>query len=583
MHAGLIPAAPHSIWKPTENPNVFGVWWRELDDFYRHLRTQHSEIAPGGSPNSTAVKQEAPFVRGIFIAIPWSELEPADGHYDWKLFDDTFARYARAGLYIQFMVWVGPDSPRWIYSAGVPEVHTTPDKRKFHDWTYPFYLDANYKTYYHRLIRAVAAHIDTLPKDVRARIICIQTAEGTTGDVGGYKGDPVDPKYNLPDDKWNAFKEETWELFDRLYRPKQPPIHLLINAGNELEHSAWLNQRLPNAWLKAGNPGHGYQLNDEKHLLAAFDPLINHPESGHLVRVRSEMSERDSGWFEEAPVWNMYWLNLWGLHFGLDIFQHETGAFENRAFDEGFRFYAKYGGRKDAATSPGAWCALRDGLDAEDTVRFPPAEFGNGSLRGSDEAQKQGLQRTLNIVRAFSSFGAEQGDPEKAMKLTVQNRSAKRMNDVGWNIVAGNYQRYMRQWDPNGTSQGYWRQGAKDQPYGRFARGFDTKHGKNTMYFDIEDRFFKGRPLAGAYPMILRVVYLDQGTGSFSVQYDSVGDPARTALKIKKTDSGRWKESTVRIADGNFANRCPHSTDLMLVNGSGEDTLFHLIEITRGA
>ncbi len=565
LTSSALALAANPVSSPADNPDIYGVWWR-------------------GGPDAAAVKQRAPFVKGVFVAIPWSELEPADGQYNWKSFDATLERYAHAGLYIQFMTWVGPHSPRWIYSSGVPEVRTTPSRDphgKLRTWTYPFYLAPEYKNYYYRLIRAVAAHMDALPPDVRARVVCIQTAEGTTGDEGGYKGDPLDEKYQLPPGQWTAFKFETWKLFDSLYRPKRPPIHLLINSGNGGQYNDWLNQNLPDAWRKAGNPGHGYQLNDEKNMMAFFDPLINHPDGERFLRVRSEMDEMFKGWFQEAPVWNMYWLNLWGLHFGLDIFQHESEAFENRAFDEGFRFYAKYGGRKDASASPGAFCALRDGLDAGDLARFSVETFGPGTLHGSEEAQRQGLQRTLRIAGAFARWGAQQEDPEKGMKVVMQNRDARKMNDVGWNIESGNYQRYLRQWDPNGTSRGYWRQGPTDQPYGRFARGFDAADGKTAMYFDIEDRFFGGKPLAAAYPVDIRVIYLDRGEGSFAVKYDSVSQPEKTALEVKKTGSGRWKEAAVRISDGNFTNRCPHSTDLMLVKISGDDTLFHMIEIDR--
>ena len=38
---------------------------------------------------------------------------------------------------------------------------------------------------------------------------------------------------------------------------------------------------MPHWWRKAGNPGHGYQLNNERDMMAFFDPLINHPESGN--------------------------------------------------------------------------------------------------------------------------------------------------------------------------------------------------------------------------------------------------------------------------------------------------------------
>jgi len=431
--------------------------------------------------NPAAVKNAAPFVNGAFAVFKWSELEPANGQFDWKLFESTLGAYAAAGLNMQLMVWVGPHSPEWIYSAGVPLVRTSQVLNPHgqpHFTRFPFYLDENYKRYYHRMIREVAKHMDTLPAAVRSKIIVIQTAEGSTGDEGGYKGRPLDPRYELAEDKWNAFKFDTWKLFDELYRPKQPPIHILANSGNRGEYDEWLRQNMPDWWRKAGNPGHGYQLNNEKDMMAFFDPLINHPESGKLLRGRSEMDEMFKGWFQEAPVWNAYWLNLWALHFGLDIFVHSADAVANPAYREGFEFFRDYAGEKDAGTSPGAWCALRDGLDAGDHTRFPEAKFGSGSLRGSAHEMAGGLQRTLNIAKAFEPYGAVQGDPEKAMALVMQNRSAKRMNDVAWNIEAGNYRRYLEQYDPNGTSQGYWRVGPKDQPYGRFARGFDAAAGK---------------------------------------------------------------------------------------------------------
>jgi hypothetical protein len=164
------------------------------------------------------------------------------------------------------------------------------------------------------------------------------------------------------------------------------------------------------------------------------------------------------------------------------------------------------------------------------------------------------------------------------MAVVMQNRSAKRMNDVGWNIDAGNYQRYLTQYDPNGTSQGYWRVGPKDQPYGRFARGFDTASGRNAMYFDIAGRFFGGKP---APPLRLRVVYFDSGHGAWEIRYDARGNPAKTALAVRNTNTGRWKEAAVTVTDAHMGNRGEHGADLMLVNTSKENTLFHIIEVVR--
>jgi hypothetical protein len=537
-----------------------------------------------GGSGIMALKKQAPWVKGVFATMKWSDLEPANNQFDWKLFESTLAGYADAGLNILLMVWVGPHAPEWLFSAGVPLVTTTPTlnpRGEEHFTKFPFYLDANYKRFYHRMIREVAARVDQLPPAVRSKLICVQTAEGCTGDEGGYKGQPLEARYELPEDRWNAFKFDTWKLFDELYRNKQPRIGLLTNSGNQGQYDEWLRINMPHWWRKAGNPGHGFQLNNEKDMMTFFDPLINHPESGQQLRARSEMDEMFKGWFQEAPVWNAYWLNLWGLHFGLDIFVHKQEAVQDPAYRDGFKFFSQYAGYKDAATSPGAWCALRDGLDAADFRRFPAAAFGPGKLRGTAQEQADGLQRTLRIAKAFERYGAAQGDPEKGMALVMQNRSAKRMNDVAWNIESGNYERYLKQYDPNGTSQGHWRVGSKDQPYGRFARGFDAAGGKNALYFDLAKRYFGGRPLNGAHPVEVLVIYFDAGRGSWALQYDAVGNAAKTALRVENRDTRRWKEVRATLPDAFFGDRCPHGTDLMLVNTSKENTIFHRIEVLR--
>ena len=70
------------------------------------------------------------------------------------------------------------------------------------------------------MIREVAKRVDQLPPAVRRQIVCVQTAEGCTGDEGPYKGRPIDKRYEFPEDEWNAFKFETWKLFDQLYRER---------------------------------------------------------------------------------------------------------------------------------------------------------------------------------------------------------------------------------------------------------------------------------------------------------------------------------------------------------------------------
>ena len=114
-----------------------------------------------------------------------------------------------------------------------------------------------------------------------------------------------------------------------------------------------------------------------------------------------------------------------------------------------------------AASSP--WrSALRQGLDAADIRRFPEAKFG--------KAIRSNLQRYSKIAESYSHRGAMQGDPQKAVGGVMLNRQSEDYNDVGWDILPGNYSRFLSQIRPDETSIGWWHKGPKKSVYGRFAR-----------------------------------------------------------------------------------------------------------------
>ena len=56
---------------------------------------------------------------------------------------------------VRFSVNVGPDSPMWLYSHGVPLVKVIGEKEEKHGKfdAYPFYPDAMHKTYFYELIK----------------------------------------------------------------------------------------------------------------------------------------------------------------------------------------------------------------------------------------------------------------------------------------------------------------------------------------------------------------------------------------------------------------------------------------------
>lgn len=53
----LLAASVGAATDPADNPDIFGVWWR-------------------GGPDAAAVKQQAPFVKGVFVASEASRVQP---------------------------------------------------------------------------------------------------------------------------------------------------------------------------------------------------------------------------------------------------------------------------------------------------------------------------------------------------------------------------------------------------------------------------------------------------------------------------------------------------------------------------
>lgn len=570
------PVAPESIPIVVGNkPDFTGIW---------------------GIWGSSVNKIGKPWYKGHLVTLGWDDIEKADNHFDWKVLDRKLTELTSAGLYVMVMVYSGRQNPAWLYSTGVPSVTNTFRGES----TFAYYLNDNngdgdgddvgeFRYYFKRMISNVAQHLNQLNSDhtlsTYHKIVGIQGPIGSSGDPHPYSqpgtttgvGDPwwgEGTPYLITEKPWQAYQKEMFSFYYQQYQDFSPRLHVLLNTGDSKAMHDWALAELPEIWVKLGWLGDRYQSNKEYDVPDAssgswlWEP-VRELRGGIAHRSRSEMDFTNAGWFQQAPLWNMYWTNLWDLHAGMDMHNIMDTDLENPAYVEAFSFFTKYAGYKDPGDSVGVWIALRDGLDMGDTQRFPESEFGR-------EQSGKNQQRYRSILNQFAPFGARQDD------LTIGNKTSwTAMNDIGWRIYAGNYQMWLYQKDPNETSQGLWRVGPQDQEYGRFARRFDTSSGKTNMYFDIDDRFFFKHALSGSYPVALRVVYLDQGTGTWSVHYDSVDDANKTAMMVTNTNSGRWKEQTITLEDGNFNNRADNASDIILTQVSGDDTTFHMLELTR--
>ena len=544
--------------------------------------------------------------KGMVVDFHWSEIEPTEGVFDWQQFDAQMKQAADLGLYCCVGISVGPMSPLWLYEKGIPKVMTV--GHRVRSGPFPYYLDSNHIKYYHRLIEEFGRHVRSLPAAQTKKVFYALVKTGSTQDEAPYKGSPKDPQYVITPAQWHDFRLAAFKEFVKAFQAGTGPvIPLLFNrlmpeddlateeSKNDKEESPglptgwadpslrdWVIQNVKGGWGHKQVCGHAYQLNDEIDRAKDYIPHLLDPAPGdYEIFTRCEL-DRTWQWGMYKPNIHMslYWTALSALHRGLSVWHPRADAREwsikNKALDYAF-YFNKYAGQTYSPTATGAFCALREGLDAADTRKFPESRFG--------QATRENAQRYLAICAAYASHGAKMDSVEGVLKnQTNQRLNQNGLNDSGWRIMPGNYERFLHQIDPDVTSVGWWRVGgpvtAGSPVYGRFARGFEHATGKDAMRFDIKDSFFSGKPLDGAYPVTVRVVYYDEGTGQWALQYDAVGNPKKIACTEKKTDTKTWKEKIVTLRDGYFGNRC-EGADLMLVNPDTEDTIFHIVELTR--
>ncbi|MEI6554291.1 MAG: hypothetical protein WCL70_01740 [Paludibacter sp.] len=537
--------------------------------------------------NNTIDTKRFPFIKGEADRIKWSDVEINDGVYDWTKMDAHIRNAVKGKYYYYFVLWTGPDSPEWIYEKGVPKVLTTGGiKRDF----YPFYLDPNYISYFHRFIGKLADHIASLTEEERNAFAFIQPAFGSTGDRQLYKGTPQDPNYKISAQQYLEFcSGATKRFYEAFNKPELKHIKFLFNVADETEpgklkaNGSKAGEQLYANWLRQN-----YQIELRKQ---QFTVAIGYQANGELVQdkelrpsffglngkdpdfVRGEFSKfAQGGIFKENPVWNYYWTAISTVDRGLDLWEVDYETVKTGNYDEAFSFANRYSYYKLPQTSPYAFIALRDVLDAADTERFSEDNYG--------EAKQNNEFRVRKIESEYAAYGAKVGDIDATTTLKGSDYlfEAKAMNDVGFDLIARNYSRFITQNDANKTSVGLWRVGPADQPYGCYARGFENVSGRNRMFFNLDDHFLSS---AGKHTITVKIIYLDKGTGKFSFRYDAVTNPDKTAVVVTKTNSGKWVSKNIIISDGAFENNGPKNSDFSLVNEDKEDDIFHLIEITK--
>jgi hypothetical protein len=554
--------------------NCWGVYtWNDWDPqgFY----------PTGFAPRSIKISLDSlPLIKGVSIVLWWKDVEPEPGVFKFnELIGNKLKLIDASNMYTFVKIWPAYDAPRWLYENGVPEVQMYKSVDALgnpRDHSYQYYFDEDYIRFYYRMLNELGLYIKTLPSNLQKRILYVQSAEGSTGDGQPYKSSPIDTNYSISSEQWGDFRIKAWEVLKKALSNEKGEMvkPILVNYdSNSKKQYEWLKNNFPVIGLKNGMFSHGYMISDTKQRIQNWKNFTTEVKS--LGKEFFSRGEQDGewavyGWSTKNREQGLYWSAIFATHCGLDMWNLPTKACLGYHYQDAINFFNKYAGQHEPATARAAFCALSKGLDAMDTIAYPENQFG--------AAKRSNVDRYLKIVEAFKDHGAMQGDPQKAIGSGMVNRKANDYNDVGWGIADGNFCRFLTQIDPEETSMGWWHVGPPESIYGRFARSFDVRNNKNTMYFDLDDHFLSARGKTG---LKVKIIWLDKGYGQWSLLYDAKNKPGRTAFTVKNNDTGKWIEKSIVLNDAFLQNSCEKGADFILKNLSEENTVFHIIEIEK--
>lgn len=604
-------------------------------------------------------------VKGIAYVFKWCGLENPEGSFVWannvnNVFDNNIIAATLNGFYVSIIVWVGPDSPGWIYydpqsnpNGYVSPFYTIGSGTECTKW--PDYLNKqgshngkNYFDLWKNMHAAVAARIKWLCTEyvysnpdstqivrnaIKAKFLGIQSAEGSTGDADAYKNPIVDPLLRISAEEWATnFQRPAWQYLKGIYATLNQQLstnfHVIVNTGiasaileepstipenNQLfstgiSNFEWLQDPVNNmtdVWLKAAHAAHFYQSNEEKSFKYKFDPRVNNIGSNGepSIRCRDEIAFGQSNSFdplnpgnetcsgnsssagkENYFYWNAFNTAASALYLGVDMWYipsdiiedprystANTTTYSNNTIFDIIEFYNASAGKKNAQTANGGFSVMHFGLDAYDNYDCPEGNPNDNS----------GKDRTKCIASKFSAYGAKQPNPKDAQGGPVNQLNTKYcdVNDVGWDIFTGNYEKFLYQKSPELTSQPYWRVPTTTIPgqismYGRFSRGIQNGTSKDALYYDIDNILMP--PITNlntivGYDVDVTVTFFDEGVGEIKLFYDAVDDPNKEAgIAIdgvngescilsgslnKKYDSKQWGTIKFCLRNARFNNR----------------------------
>jgi hypothetical protein len=436
------------------------------------------------------------------------------------------------------------------------------------------------------MVQALGKHLrEDVPAHLANIVSFVRVDTGTTGDEEPYENSDVPfvpAQYQISANDWRDYRLWAFDVYDQAFQhgagPQIPLLFQNIEAPAYQIEQDWVTTNVTSGFgAKYGGQVRGHHLTDSRNVPDSFKALsMDTPLKFFSVNEMDQTWEKP--YFQLNLKLGMYWCAVEQLNAGMTVWDWSGSVLEGAVATgivSSAEFFNTWAAELDPLTARGGFCIFHEGLASDDTTKFPTATYGS-------PASKSNTARYTAICAAYASQGAKMDDLNAAtLGQVAQRRVQAGFNDAGWGIWPGNYERFITQMNPDSTSKGLWRVNGtlttSSHPNDRFARGFDSATGRDTMVFDINDNLI---PSVGQR-VRLSVDYLDRGTGQFAMRYDAVGNNQKTAFTVTKTNTNTWKTASVVVTDWAFGNSGPSGADLTLVNLDSDDDIFHKLEVIK--
>ncbi len=266
-------------------------------------------------------------------------------------------------------------------------------------------------------------------------------------------------------------------------------------------------------------PAYGSHIGQDGHIVVDDRAA---PHDGRVIATENECY-RDCGYMTDDPYYSVRQSNLKSLQLRTNWLYVVPGPSYLDEFAEHWEWVRLSLGRT-AADSPDAWAALRDAEDVywteDDTIDWPNRPY------------VRNLERWL-VQRDAAPDG-----------VLVRSEADVHVHDLA---------------PENGTAY----------------EGLRTDHanGVDSFYFDLDDRFFGD---VDPHDVLVKVTYLDAGTGSFTIEH-----PGGPSAAVDRTDTGSWKTATVPITGFAATGSLAAGTDFAIRAPDGDDLTIRFVRLVR--